>query len=157
MPENRKGEDVGAVLAREDDRSAGRGRERRGYGRGHGGWNKRGARIPGGDHEKHRDADERAGCAAGYEHPVSSDVHRGTGISWGRSFGVRSSYRRQIWSRQRAMARARFVGVAAQVADETVFPSTIGLPPNGAGVLRALAASTGAVRWRVSTIKSTAT
>ena len=48
----------------------------------------------------------------------------------------------------------RFVDVAPQVANGTVYMSTVGVPPDGHGRVFALSAATGAVRWRLSTIKS---
>ena len=42
--------------------------------------------------------------------------------------------------------------MAPQISGGLVYLSTIGLPPNGAGILYALDAATGKVRWRVSTI-----
>jgi outer membrane protein assembly factor BamB len=45
------------------------------------------------------------------------------------------------------------IDVAPQVAGDVVLASTIGLPPNGHGALYALDGATGALRWRLATIK----
>ena len=58
-----------------------------------------------------------------------------------------------LWSRVLARLGEPVIDIAPQVAGGQVFASTIGLPPNGHGALYALNASTGAVRWRLSTIK----
>jgi len=50
-------------------------------------------------------------------------------------------------------AAALFVDIAPQVANGLVYVSTIGLPPKGRGVLYALDAKTGSIRWRLTTIK----
>src|SRR6185436_8672167 len=58
-----------------------------------------------------------------------------------------------LWRRFLVTQTARYVETAAQVAGGVVYTSTIGLPPNGKGVLYALDAETGAIRWRRSTIE----
>jgi len=60
---------------------------------------------------------------------------------------------RFVWRRFLVTAAARFVDIAPQVANGLVYVSTIGLPPNGRGVLYALDAKTGSIRWRLTTIK----
>jgi outer membrane protein assembly factor BamB len=57
------------------------------------------------------------------------------------------------WRRLLVTPAERYVDVAPQVDGGSVYISTIGLPPNGHGALYALSAATGAVRWRLSTIK----
>ena len=57
-----------------------------------------------------------------------------------------------LWRRFLVTPAARYVEMAPQVSDGLVYISTIGLPPNGRGVLYALDASTGAIRWQRSTV-----
>lgn len=70
------------------------------------------------------------------------------------AFALASADGRTLWTRRLVDQRARFVDIAPQVAHNDVFVSTIGLPPNGRGVLFALNEATGRVVWRRSTIKS---
>jgi outer membrane protein assembly factor BamB len=58
-----------------------------------------------------------------------------------------------LWRRVLARLGEPVIDIAPQVSDGTVFASTIGLPPNGHGALYALSASSGGVRWRLSTIE----
>jgi outer membrane protein assembly factor BamB len=60
---------------------------------------------------------------------------------------------RPLWRRFLVTPTARYVDIAPQVANGLVYVSTIGLPPNGRGILYALDAGTGAIRWQRSTIK----
>ena len=69
------------------------------------------------------------------------------------AFALDAKTGRLIWRRFLVTQTARYVEIAAQVAHGTVYTSTIGLPPNGKGVLYALDAATGAIRWRLSTIE----
>jgi alcohol dehydrogenase (cytochrome c) len=69
------------------------------------------------------------------------------------AFALDATTGRLIWRRFLVTQTARYVEIAAQVAHGTVYTSTIGLPPNGKGVLYALDAATGAIRWRLSTIE----
>jgi outer membrane protein assembly factor BamB len=68
-------------------------------------------------------------------------------------FALNAGTGRTVWRRFVVTHTARFVDVAPQVANGAVYTSTIGLPPNGRGVLYALDAATGAIRWRLSTIR----
>src|SRR5262249_38117226 len=68
------------------------------------------------------------------------------------AFALDAGTGKVLWRRFLVTQTARYVETAAQVADGTVYTSTIGLPPNGKGVLYALDAATGAIRWRLSTI-----
>jgi len=85
----------------------------------------------------------------------------GLAISGGRVFGATdasafaldSATGRFVWRHDLVTATARYVDIAPQVANGIVYVSTIGLPPKGRGVLFALDAETGSIRWRLSTIK----
>jgi alcohol dehydrogenase (cytochrome c) len=68
------------------------------------------------------------------------------------AFALDARTGRLIWRRFLVTQAARYIETAAQVAHGIVYTSTIGLPPNGKGVLYALDAATGAVRWKLSTI-----
>jgi alcohol dehydrogenase (cytochrome c) len=70
------------------------------------------------------------------------------------AFALDAATGRPVWRHFLVTATARFVDIAPQVANGLVYVSTIGLPPNGRGILFALDANTGAIRWRLSTIKS---
>jgi outer membrane protein assembly factor BamB len=69
------------------------------------------------------------------------------------AFALEASTGRPLWRHFLVTETARFIDIAPQVADGLVFVSTIGLPPNGRGVLYALDAATGRIRWELSTIK----
>jgi outer membrane protein assembly factor BamB len=58
-----------------------------------------------------------------------------------------------VWRHDLVTATARYVDIAPQLANGMVYASTIGLPPNGRGMLFALDAKTGSIGWRFSTIK----
>jgi outer membrane protein assembly factor BamB len=60
---------------------------------------------------------------------------------------------RLVWRHTLVTEQERFVDIAPQVSGGVVYVSTVGYPPNGRGALYALNASTGAVRWKRSTIK----
>jgi alcohol dehydrogenase (cytochrome c) len=70
------------------------------------------------------------------------------------AFALDAGTGRQIWRRLLISPQARYVDVAPQVSGGTVYLSTVGVPPDGRGALFALSASTGAIRWRLSTIAS---
>ncbi|HVW89923.1 MAG TPA: PQQ-binding-like beta-propeller repeat protein [Gaiellaceae bacterium] len=57
-----------------------------------------------------------------------------------------------LWQTLLATATARYVDMAPQIANGRVYVSTVGVPPDGKGVLYALDARTGAIRWRFTTI-----
>jgi outer membrane protein assembly factor BamB len=69
------------------------------------------------------------------------------------AFALSAKSGRTLWTRGLVTQRARYVDVAPQVANGLVFLSTVGLPPNGKGVLYALDETNGRVVWRRSTIK----
>ena len=69
------------------------------------------------------------------------------------AFALSARTGRLLWSHLLVTANERYVDVAPQVAGDTVYVSTIGLPPNGHGALYGLQATTGSLRWRLSTIK----
>jgi len=68
-------------------------------------------------------------------------------------FALSARTGRVVWRRVIARLGEPVVDIAPQVGGDSVFASTIGLPPNGHGALYALNASTGALRWRLSTIR----
>jgi alcohol dehydrogenase (cytochrome c) len=67
-------------------------------------------------------------------------------------FALATANGRLLWSRRVITESARFIDMAPQVDEKAVYVSTIGLPPNGRGVLYALDAGTGKVLWKRSTI-----
>ena len=67
-------------------------------------------------------------------------------------FALAAANGRLLWSRRVITESARFIDMAPQVDGKAVYVSTIGLPPNGRGVLYALDAGTGKVLWKRSTI-----
>ena len=68
------------------------------------------------------------------------------------AFALDAATGRTLWRHFLVTASARYVDMAPQVANGFVYLSTIGLPPNGRGILYGLDADTGAIRWRRSTI-----
>jgi alcohol dehydrogenase (cytochrome c) len=70
------------------------------------------------------------------------------------AFALAAASGEQLWRHLLVTDRERLVDIAPQVAGDSVYLSTIGLPPDGHGALYALSSATGAVRWRLSTIKS---
>jgi alcohol dehydrogenase (cytochrome c) len=86
----------------------------------------------------------------------------GVAVSGGRVYGTTdagafaldAATGRFVWRRFLVSATARYVDIAPQIANGLVYVSTIGLPPNGRGILFALDANTGAIRWQLSTIKA---
>jgi outer membrane protein assembly factor BamB len=87
----------------------------------------------------------------------------GLAVAGGRVFGATPTNEfalsagtgRLLWTRRLTGVGAPIIDIAPVVANGSVYTSTIGLPPGGKGVLYALDAATGAVRWRLSTIKGT--
>jgi outer membrane protein assembly factor BamB len=69
------------------------------------------------------------------------------------AFALDRATGRFVWRRRIVTDAARYVDIAPQVADGLVFVSTIGLPPNGKGILFGIDAKTGVVRWKFNTIK----
>ena len=67
-------------------------------------------------------------------------------------FALAAANGRLLWFRRVIDERARFIDVAPQVFGDRIYVSTIGLPPNGRGVLYALDAGVGKVLWKRSTI-----
>jgi outer membrane protein assembly factor BamB len=92
---------------------------------------------------------------------ATSPGPNGLALADGRLFGATDSTAfalsatdgETLWTRRLVTATARYVDVAPQVADGLVFLSSIGLPPDGQGVLYALNAASGRVVWRRNTIK----
>ena len=68
-------------------------------------------------------------------------------------FALSAASGRLLWTQRLVTPTAPFVDVAPLVAGGTVYTSTVGVPPNGKGVLYAVDAATGKVRWKLSTIK----
>jgi outer membrane protein assembly factor BamB len=69
------------------------------------------------------------------------------------AFALDAATGRFVWRHVLVSPTARFVDIAPQVANGLVYVSTIGVPPNGRGVLYALDAENGSIRWSRSTIK----
>jgi alcohol dehydrogenase (cytochrome c) len=69
------------------------------------------------------------------------------------AFALSASTGRQLWRTPLVTPTQRYVDIAPQVANGFVYVSTIGQPPNGRGTLYGLDAATGAVRWKLDTIK----
>jgi outer membrane protein assembly factor BamB len=68
------------------------------------------------------------------------------------AFALAANTGRILWRHFLVTASARYVDMAPQLANGFVYVSTLGLPPNGRGILYGLDADTGAIRWRRSTI-----
>lgn len=71
------------------------------------------------------------------------------------AFALDASTGHILWRHVLVTAAARYIDMAPLVANGLFFVSTIGLPPDGRGMLFALDANTGSIRWRRSTIKDT--
>jgi outer membrane protein assembly factor BamB len=69
------------------------------------------------------------------------------------AFALDAATGRLLWRKFLATPTGRYVDIAPQVARGTMYVSTVGEPPNGRGTLYALDASTGALRWKLDTIK----
>ncbi len=69
------------------------------------------------------------------------------------AFALSARTGKLLWSRFLVTPTAIFVDTAPLVSGGTMFVSTIGQGPDGQGVLYALNAATGAIRWSFSTIK----
>jgi outer membrane protein assembly factor BamB len=70
-----------------------------------------------------------------------------------RIFALSARTGKLLWSRFLVTATQLFVEIAPQVAGDTVYASTIGVVPNGKGVLYALGAASGRVRWQRSSVR----
>jgi alcohol dehydrogenase (cytochrome c) len=68
------------------------------------------------------------------------------------AFALDARTGRFIWRRRLVTPQATFVDMAPLVADGVVYLSAVGLIPNGRGVLYALDARTGVIRWKLPTI-----
>ncbi len=92
---------------------------------------------------------------------ATSPGPNGLAVSGGRVYGATDASAfaldattgRFVWRRFLVTPTARYIDIAPQVANGLVYVSTIGLPPNGRGILFALDVNTGSIRWRLSTIK----
>lgn len=69
------------------------------------------------------------------------------------AFALSARSGRLLWQRRLVSASEQFVDIAPLVWRGLVFTSTVGYPPGGRGAIYALDASTGAVRWKLSTIR----
>lgn len=69
------------------------------------------------------------------------------------AFALDAATGRPLWRHFLVTTTARYVDMAPQVASGLVYVSTLGYPPNGRGVLYALDARTGRIRWSRDTIK----
>jgi outer membrane protein assembly factor BamB len=69
------------------------------------------------------------------------------------AFALSAASGRVVWSRHLTSASQQFVDVAPVFWKGLVFLSTVGFAPLGRGVIYALDARTGAVRWRFDTIE----
>jgi alcohol dehydrogenase (cytochrome c) len=84
---------------------------------------------------------------------VSVNGGRVYGATDSSAFALDAASGRPVWRHFLVTRTARYVDIAPQVAGGLVFVSTLGYPPNGRGVLYALDAATGAIRWSLDTIK----
>jgi outer membrane protein assembly factor BamB len=60
---------------------------------------------------------------------------------------------RLVWLTRLVRTRAQTIDIAPVAANGLVYTSTVGLPPGGKGMLYALDAATGRVRWRFDTVR----
>jgi outer membrane protein assembly factor BamB len=77
---------------------------------------------------------------------IYGNTRRGT-------FALDQATGKVIWRRRLVLGTNQTVDIAPQVANGLVYTSTDGLLPGGKGVLYALDAATGHVRWRFDTIR----
>jgi outer membrane protein assembly factor BamB len=84
---------------------------------------------------------------------LAVDGNRVYGATPTNAFALAADSGRLLWTRRLTQVGAPIIDVAPVVAHGIVYTSTIGLPPGGKGVLFALDAATGAIRWRLSTVK----
>lgn len=70
------------------------------------------------------------------------------------AFALSAATGRLLWTQDLVGPTEQFVDIAPQVAHGLVYVATISYPPNGKGVLYAIGAKTGRVRWRFNTIKT---
>jgi alcohol dehydrogenase (cytochrome c) len=85
------------------------------------------------------------GLAAGY-----GRIYGNTDRS---AFALDARTGKLVWARRIARAPTTSVDIAPVVANGLVYTSSVGLPPGGRGVLYALDAATGRVRWSFDTIR----
>ncbi len=84
----------------------------------------------------------------------------GLGVAGGKVFGntdratfaLDANTGALVWKRQLADPPAGNMNIAPVVADGVVYTSTVGLPPGGKGVVYALDAATGRIRWTFRTV-----
>jgi outer membrane protein assembly factor BamB len=69
------------------------------------------------------------------------------------AFALRAADGRQLWQRHLTSFQEQFVNVAPVVWNGRVLISTVGYPAFGRGAVYALDAETGAIRWKLDTIK----
>ncbi len=84
---------------------------------------------------------------------LAVDEHRVYGATDADAFALSASTGRELWRRHLTGPTEQFVDVAPVVWRGLVFLSTVGYPPGGRGAIYALDASTGAVRWKFTTIE----
>lgn len=84
---------------------------------------------------------------------LAVDDRRVYGATDSDAFALSVSTGRELWRRHLTSATEQFVDVAPVVWEGLVFTSTVGFTPGGRGAIYALAASTGAVRWKFDTIE----
>jgi outer membrane protein assembly factor BamB len=93
----------------------------------------------------------------GYTNPGPNGVAVAGGRVYGATdssvFALSAATGHLLWTQDIVTPTARFVDVAPQVAGGIVYSATIGLPPAGRGILYAIDAQTGRVRWKLDTIK----
>jgi alcohol dehydrogenase (cytochrome c) len=84
------------------------------------------------------------GLAAGY-----GRIYGNTDVS---AFALDAATGALVWERRLTRPPSGTIDIAPSVANGLVYTSTVGLPPGGKGVLYALDAATGRIRWSFDTI-----
>ncbi len=69
------------------------------------------------------------------------------------AFALSAATGKLLWTQDLVAPTQQYVNIAPQVANGVVYVATIGYPPGGAGVLYAIDAHTGRIRWKFDTIK----
>lgn len=69
------------------------------------------------------------------------------------SFALDETTGKVLWRRRLVSGANQTIDIAPQFADGLVYTSTVGIPPGGKGILYALDAATGRVRWRFDTVR----
>jgi len=76
-------------------------------------------------------------------------IYANTNLS---AFALDAKTGKVLWRRKLVHGKDQAIDIAPQFANGLVYDSTVGVPPGGKGVIYALDAATGAIRWKFRTI-----